>query len=658
MASERFQFHYVKTPVGTISGQAVLTQTEDAINELGQYMYDATTDATDALNKATEALATANTAQTNAAAAVATANSALDSVNSLTVIVNSWEASVQEAVTDASQAVQTANAASENASQAVTTANAANNTANTALSNSQSAISTANNANQLATEAKSTAQEALATAEEAVRDTASDLAQVQTLVQTATDQANAASSSASAAATSAQAADNSANLAQDWAVKMDGMVTDDGTEEGTPVDYSSKYYAQQAAASASAASDSEDAAASSASAAASSQQAAATSAGQASTSATNAAGSATAAKGSATAAQNAQTAAEAARDLAQQYASANAHAVVYDPQTLTAEQQQQARTNIGAISADQVPDPDLTPYLTKADAQTMYLALDGSVVHKTGTETIDGSKTFQDSIFVSANPLIQSTNWSGIGIADTTRSATSSKLLCQLLDKDGKCFAGLEATAINDGRRSFQIIGRNRADTGWVNFIKFFEHTDGYVYATLPNSPDSTASNNTVATVGFVMSQLSTSIPAGAIMYFAQSNVPDGWLFCNGSSVSRTTYANLFAAIGTKYGSGNGSTTFTLPNLRDIFIQGASSTSNVGQSVAAGLPNITGSFVSVYGGNSVSGAFTSTGSGHTKNGTDRDGQAISFSASTSSGIYGASTTVQPPAIRLLPCIKA
>ena len=52
MASERFQFHYVKTPVGTISGQAVLTQTEDAINELGQYMYDATTDATDALNKA------------------------------------------------------------------------------------------------------------------------------------------------------------------------------------------------------------------------------------------------------------------------------------------------------------------------------------------------------------------------------------------------------------------------------------------------------------------------------------------------------------------------------------------------------------------------------------------------------------------------------
>lgn len=354
MASERFQFHYVKTPVGTISGQAVLTQTEDAINELGQYMYDATTDATDALNKANEALATANTAQQNAAAAVATANSALDSVNSLTVIVNSWESSIQEAVTDASQAVQTANTASENASQAVTTANAANNTANTALSNSQSAISTANNADQLATEAKATAQEALSTAEEAVRDTASDLAQVQTLVQTATDQANAASSSASAAATSAQAADNSANLAQDWAVKMDGMVTDDGTEEGTPVDYSSKYYAQQAAASASAASDSEDAAASSASAAANSQQAAATSAGQASTSATNAAGSATAAAGSATAAQNAQTAAEAARDLAQQYASANAHAVVYDPQTLTAEQKQQARTNIGAISADQV----------------------------------------------------------------------------------------------------------------------------------------------------------------------------------------------------------------------------------------------------------------------------------------------------------------
>ena len=73
--------------------------------------------------------------------------------------------------------------------------------------------------------------------------------------------------------------------------------------------------------------------------------------------------------------------------MAQQYASANAHAVVYDPQTLTAEQQQQARTNIGAISADQVPDPDLTPYLTKADAQTTYLGINAKAVSAGSADT-------------------------------------------------------------------------------------------------------------------------------------------------------------------------------------------------------------------------------------------------------------------------------
>lgn len=57
------------------------------------------------------------------------------------------------------------------------------------------------------------------------------------------------------------------------------------------------------------------------------------------------------------------------------------------------------------------------------------------------------------------------------------------------------------------------------------------------------------------------------SIPAGSITAFGGSAAPSGWLMCNGSAVSRTTYADLFSAIGTTYGVGNGSTTFNLPNL-------------------------------------------------------------------------------------------
>lgn len=56
-------------------------------------------------------------------------------------------------------------------------------------------------------------------------------------------------------------------------------------------------------------------------------------------------------------------------------------------------------------------------------------------------------------------------------------------------------------------------------------------------------------------------------LPPGLVLPYAGSVAPDGWLLCTGQAVSRSTYANLFALIGTTYGTGNGSTTFTLPNL-------------------------------------------------------------------------------------------
>jgi phage-related tail fiber protein len=63
-------------------------------------------------------------------------------------------------------------------------------------------------------------------------------------------------------------------------------------------------------------------------------------------------------------------------------------------------------------------------------------------------------------------------------------------------------------------------------------------------------------------------------VPAGAVLPFAMSTAPSGWLECNGAAVSRATYADLFAAIGSTYGSGNGTTTFNLPDLRGEFIRG------------------------------------------------------------------------------------
>lgn len=63
-------------------------------------------------------------------------------------------------------------------------------------------------------------------------------------------------------------------------------------------------------------------------------------------------------------------------------------------------------------------------------------------------------------------------------------------------------------------------------------------------------------------------------VPTGSIITFPTSTVPIGFLECNGAELSRTTYADLFAVIGTTYGVGDGSTTFNIPDLRGEFIRG------------------------------------------------------------------------------------
>jgi len=64
------------------------------------------------------------------------------------------------------------------------------------------------------------------------------------------------------------------------------------------------------------------------------------------------------------------------------------------------------------------------------------------------------------------------------------------------------------------------------------------------------------------------------AIPAGVIWPYAGSAAPSGWLLADGSAVSRTTYASLFAAISTTYGVGDGSTTFNLPDCKGRTIAG------------------------------------------------------------------------------------
>lgn len=70
-----------------------------------------------------------------------------------------------------------------------------------------------------------------------------------------------------------------------------------------------------------------------------------------------------------------------------------------------------------------------------------------------------------------------------------------------------------------------------------------------------------TAENNAITNI-----TNSGGLPVGTVLPYGGSSAPKGYLLCNGAKISRTTYADLFAVIGTTYGTGDGSTTFTLPN--------------------------------------------------------------------------------------------
>ena len=98
-----------------------------------------------------------------------------------------------------------------------------------------------------------------------------------------------------------------------------------------------------------------------------------------------------------------------------------------------------------------------------------------------------------------------------------------------------------------------------------------------------PTAPTQDASDNSarLATTAFVQSLLGllmaaipAGTPSGVVSAYAGDTAPSGWLLCNGSAVSRATYGALFAAIGTTFGAGNGTTTFNLPDLRGEFVRG------------------------------------------------------------------------------------
>lgn len=162
------------------------------------------------------------------------------------------------------------------------------------------------------------------------------------------------------------------------------------------------------------------------------------------------------------------------------------------------------------------------------------------------------------------------------------------------------------------------------------------------------------------------VSQLSAAIqqlisngsqPAGTVIYFAKNTPPTGYLKANGAAVSRTTYASLFAVIGTTFGAGDGSTTFNLPDLRGEFVRGWDDSRGVDSGRAFGSAQADDFKAHNHGLNMwTSTAFDTTG-GQAAVGADSAGSSAGVSNSLGTITNTGGTETRPRNVAMLACIK-
>lgn len=180
------------------------------------------------------------------------------------------------------------------------------------------------------------------------------------------------------------------------------------------------------------------------------------------------------------------------------------------------------------------------------------------------------------------------------------------------------------------------------------------------------NGPDSTVAAPTDSTYWSQIptyADLSDLMPAGVVLPFGGSTVPNGWLLANGAAASRSGKARLFSVYGTTFGAGDGLKTFNLPDLRDRYIIGVN-TNALGTQIAEQLPNITGEtnmqFYCVSGSDGYNGAVGSGSeivNGTIPGGSNLPRRKILVDASQSNSVYTASGKVYPLSLALNFIIK-
>jgi len=167
-------------------------------------------------------------------------------------------------------------------------------------------------------------------------------------------------------------------------------------------------------------------------------------------------------------------------------------------------------------------------------------------------------------------------------ISDNTgRALTSSEYQCMRLYFTGTLSSD-QSFSIPSGIGGFWIVTNRTTDSSAaVPCYLTITSGGGGTSITIPRSISGTVLTNvTVYSDGTNINYADNSLtPAGTVISHAGSTAPTGYISCDGSAIARSTYSTLFAAIGTTWGSGNGTTTFNIPDLRGYFLRGSGTSS-------------------------------------------------------------------------------
>lgn len=429
---------------------------------------------------------------------------------------------------------------------------------------------------------------------------------------------NSAKNSASSASQSAQTATTKANEASSSATKAKTSETNAKTSETN-------------------AKTSENSAKNSATSASQSAQTATTKASEASSSATSAS-------------QSAETATTKANEASSSAASAE------ESEAKALEYAERAENASGSVNN---PVSDVT---VKDNIVTVTKGGVGSVDYTVDNVDNANHATTADSANSSVSTAVFNLSYVGTrGASGLSFSTEDSSNIMELL-------------RISPSQENKAVL-RIRSTGDYIQFLNCNNATQqNQLICNFPTSPTAptpgTNINNTqIATTKFVHDVIDEAL-VGTVIY--SPVLKSGFVKLNGATVNRSDYPRL-VTFATKnglftsnnsstpylFGTGNGSTTFVLPGYRNVFIEGGDTPAKI----EAGLPNINGEFFAVgweAEGTETSGAFYTTKRWQNvmaPAGSTIGGRVFNLDASKSDAIYGKSTTVQPPAIVLIPQIK-